>query len=439
MGGTSPQGGGRRSYGLWLAVGAAVLVVLLVGAAAVVVGGGGDDPVVADQPSASASPEASVHPAQRLEQMLRAQGEALLRGDEQGWLAPIDPGNRKLYEYYRGQFTVLRALKVSAWQVRMGIPPIVVLGRETEARMMVAYCFGTPKCPEFKQLHGEAAQFTQDLTVRWGEDGTILVTGSKAAERDRFEARPLPWESERLTVREGRRVIVAAPAGQLSRLGEVVAAADRAAPVVDRYARLAGREPPTHYIVFTAGETEWNAWRGGKKGKWVSGYAYRVGLMTSNVVIRMSRVDRDYLETILRHEFGHVVTATGSDPYGTSVFDKWLVEGIAEYIGRSGEPASRTPRMHSIRTYVRQKGWPRTIKLPSLDVEAEGVEVDAFYGLNYLTMSCLAKRHGEPKLFRWWIDVVHGEVDDDQATRKHFGESWAAMERACLSYIRSTV
>jgi hypothetical protein len=95
--------------------------------------------------------------------------------------------------------------------------------------------------------------------------------------------------------------------------------------------------------------------------------------------------------------------------------------------------------MSAIRAYVRSKGWPRTLKLPSLDANSSGVQVDAFYGLSHLAMSCLASRHGEAKLFRWWIDVVHGEMDDDEATRKHFGESWAAMEKACLSYIRRTV
>lgn len=428
-----------RSGKLWTALLASALVVLVVSALALVSRGGGSFPRAVGGPSASATPSATPHPADRLAQLLKAQGEALVRGDEQGWLAPIDPGNKKLYDQYRTQFKVLRALKVSAWQVEMGIPPIVVPGAETDARVMVAYCFSTPQCPPFEQFQGTAAQFTQDLKVRWGHDGTILITESKPAEQDRFETRPLPWETGELTVREGRRVIVAAAASQVHRLDEVLAAADRAAPIVDRYARLANRELPERYVVYLAGEREWRTWRGGVRGTWLYGYAYRVGLMTSQVVLRMKRLGKRDLPTVLRHELGHVITATGSEPYGTSPFDKWLIEGIAEYIGRAGEAPSRTPRMGAVRAYVRGEGWPRSIKLAPPDADASGLELDAFYGLSHLAMSCLASRHGEAKLFPWWIDVVHGEVTDDEATRRHFGESWATMDKACLSYLRRVV
>ncbi|GAB3965533.1 hypothetical protein V1634_24655 [Plantactinospora veratri] len=428
--------------GRWLAVGSGAGVLLLVGVVSLV-------RLVANQavhpgtdvvlpPTSTQS--AYVRPGEILEQLLKAQGEALVRGDEQGWLAPLDPDNAQLREAYRSQFTSLRALRVSSWQAKPMVRPLLKLGEERDTEVIVSYCLAVPKCPPARVVDPEAPRLIQVMTVRWGPDEqTVTITGSRAPDRDRYSSRPLPWEAGGLTFREGRRVIVAAPPGETKRLAEAVAAGDQAASVVDRYSRLAGRETPERYIVFLAGTKEWRTWLGGDSPQWSAGYAYNNNKMPSNVVLRMDTMDdrAEVLET-LRHEFGHVITAPARDAiFGGS--HQWLVEGIAEYI-QSGGKLPRRAELSEARAHLRGGEWRGSVRLPSLGFTSAESEVHAFYQINHVTMTCVASRHGEAKLFRWWYEMVaRGSEDYDQATRKTLGESMEALDRACVSYLRRAV
>ncbi|WP_159079587.1 hypothetical protein [Plantactinospora sp. BC1] len=428
--------------GRWLAVGAAAGVLLLVGVVSLVrlvasqAVHSGPDVVLAPTSGQSGY----VQPGERLEQLLRAQGEALLRGDEQGWLAPLDPDDAQLREAYRSQFRTLRALRVSSWQARPVVRPLLKRGEETSTDVTVAYCLAVPKCPPARFVGPEAPQLTQELTVRWGPDEqTVTITGSRAAERDRYGSRPLPWEDGGLTVREGRRVIVAAAPGETERLAEAVSAGDQAASVVDRYGRLAGREVPERYIVFLAGAREWRTWRGGTAPEWAAAYAYGAGKTPSNVVVQMAEMrDRAGLLGTLRHEFGHVITVPGTDDILGSIH-QWLVEGIAEYIQWGGKPPARA-QLTEVRAHLRGGQWRGSIQLPRLASTSSDAEARVFYLMNHLTMTCVADRHGEAKLFRWWYAMVsEGSANYEPATRESLGESFAALDRACVSHLRRAV
>ena len=402
-------------------------------------------PTTAASGSATPSPTASLSPHDAVEAMLKAQAEALLRGDEAGYLAPVDKSYTVLYDHYRNQFKILRALRISAWHMAMGIPAVFPQGPGAEKErvqldVFVSYCFAMPTCPQPSRFPSDAAQFTYRPKVSKRGDG-YLITGLNQPATDALSLRPLPWEWDSLVFQDGDRVTVAAPPAQAKRLGEVTAAADRAAKVTDRYAELAGREPPSRYIVFLAGDKEWNKWLGGQDAKYAVAYAYQSGKIRSDVVLKMSALDKNELEPVLRHEFGHVVTATGSNDGAAGIYNsqQWITEGVAEYIEFAPQRPTVSGTMRAVRSYVRRGKWSGTIELAPLPESASNEAAAAFYGLSHLAISCMASQYGEAKMFQWVMEALHGDLSHDEAAKKYFGVGFKKVDSTCASYIRRTL
>jgi hypothetical protein len=61
--------------------------------------------------------------SQDIREVLKPQGEALLRGDQQGWLASIDPKVQSAVARYQQCFKVLLALHATGWEVEVELPP----------------------------------------------------------------------------------------------------------------------------------------------------------------------------------------------------------------------------------------------------------------------------------------------------------------------------
>ena len=67
-----------------------------------------------------------------------------------------------------------------------------------------------------------------------------------------------------------------------------------------------------------------------------------LGAAGADVVLNLTRIPgRAALREVIQHELGHVATIGGVVP---GPADKWLVEGVAEYIGdaAAGESPART-------------------------------------------------------------------------------------------------
>ncbi|MEU6074057.1 hypothetical protein [Micromonospora sp. NPDC047074] len=402
-------------------------------------------PATAASASAAPSPTASLSPHDAVEAMLKAQAEALLRGDEAGYLAPVDKSYTALYGHFRNQFKILRALRISAWQIMMGIPAVYPQGPGAEKHrvqldVVVSYCFATPTCPPPSRLTSDAAQFTYRPKVSLRGNG-YLITGLNQPATDAYSLRPLPWEWDSLVFQDGERVTVAAPPAQAKRLGEVTAAADRAARITDRYAEVAGRQPPPRYVVFLAGNKEWNRWLGGQDAKYAVGYAYQSGKIRSDVVLKMSALGRSNLEPVLRHEFGHVVTSTGSDDRAAGIYNskQWITEGIAEYIEFAPQGPTASGTMRAVRSHVQRGKWASTIELAPLPESASDEAASVFYGLSHLAISCMASRYGEANMFQWAMNALHGDLNYDEAAEKHFGVGFKTVNTTCTSYIRRTL
>jgi hypothetical protein len=242
---------------------------------------------------------------------------------------------------------------------------------------------------------------------------------------------PTPWEDLKLTIAEGKRVIVGA-AAYAGRVAEAVAAGDRAAAVVDRF--VMSGAPPQRYIVYLADTAEWNRWFAGGGGQ-ALGYALQFGL-TYQVVLNMDALKKQSmpLQTLMQHELGHVATLTGSRRGAPP----WLTEGIAEYIAYHGRPLSASSRTSLARQWIRSHGWTSTRSLPDYDRRSADVtRVNVFYGASHVMVRCLVSRYGEAKMLRFFKMVASDDKSEYDASPAVFGADWDRVDRGCASFVRN--
>jgi hypothetical protein len=361
---------------------------------------------------------------------------ALVRGDEKGWLAAVDPQQPELREQYRRTFANLRQLGVTAWSYNVTIEPVTAYGRpEIETPVTVAYCLHTTPCPAYVRFEAESAQAASTLEQRLSltrRDGAYVIAAAKPY--DAARAPVLPWQAAALTFAQGKRVTVAAPASQAGRLREVVAAADRAAAVADRYARLVGN-PQRRYRVYLAGDAEWQRWFGGAPRRNAIGYARPVNLAGTEVVLKIQDLRGDAVLKTLRHELGHVVTLSGSDQRYSAIYDvhEWLVEGVAEYVAFAPRPATANPRHRLVRDTRR---LPATLAVAPLTEKATSEEVNRFYGLGHHAVACLVERFGERRFFDFFRRVLREEASYREASQAAFGRPWPDADKSCVASIR---
>jgi len=201
-------------------------------------------------------PTAAPGPWPEAKRALDDQAAALLRGDEKGWLAAVDPLQPKLLAEYRRTFANLRQLGVTGFAYNVRFPAVLQPGSpELTTYPVVAFCLQQAVCPAFDLGRMPASQpvssFQEKLSMT-RRGGRYVITAAAI-----LPGEPVvpPWLGE-LRFAQGRRVTVAAAPSQAKRLRAVVAAADKAAVTADRYARLV-HNPQEHYRMYLAGEAEW--------------------------------------------------------------------------------------------------------------------------------------------------------------------------------------
>jgi hypothetical protein len=168
------------------------------------------------------------------------------------------------------------------------------------------------------------------------------------------------------------------------------------------------------------------------------GYAVPLDSAGSDVVLRAGKLigDPRQLAVTVQHELGHVATLAGAATTDTG--NGWLTEGIAEYIGAYPRPAKATPSRYGMRRAFRG-GAPRTIVARPLSGTSSARAVDTFYGLGHFAADCMAQRYGERKLLTFVGLVLRHGVPYDQASRRAYGQPFAGVDRACLTWIRGQV
>ena len=386
--------------------------------------------------STSASPAAD--PWEAALATLHAQAAALARRDEQGWLAAVDPAAPQTRELFQKRFATLVGLDVSQFSYQHNLPPVLTIGATRfDANIYSTYCFSLDACPAFSLGTGTGApKIKEKVTFRQVGDRWLITAAVMADTPDSLQ--PTPWEGGQLTVARGSRVAVAATASLAGRLPGVVAAADRAATVADRFAGLTGN-PQRRYRIYLATEQQWRVWYGGEDNAWAIGYTIGLNDVESDVVLRMSRIrGAAELANTIQHEFGHVVTLGGTDTGGKEILDpdQWLEEGIAEYIAYWPRPATASARRPAVRIVVHSTARPTSIHLGQLDDSASSRVSNAYYGLSHFGVDCLAHKYGQGKLLQFVTLKLRHDNTYDQASKKAFGSPFRPIDTACVTWIR---
>lgn len=366
---------------------------------------------------------------------LDTQAAALIKGDEAGWLAAVDPAQPKLQTRYRSQYASLRGLGVSQFEYHPFIRPAEDDATTVAVGVDITYCFSMDKCPGYSDSEWNGApRISQSLTLKPVDGRYVITSVGKAAEPNHLQ--PTPWESGDLVFAQGARVTVAAPKSEAAHLAKVVAVADKAARVNDRFATYVDN-PQKRYRIYLADAKAWRTWYGGETNKWIVGYSMPLNEAESDVVLQTSQLlgDDELMATTIQHELGHVVTL-GAVHGGDNDKDLWLIEGIAEYIGWSPRPATASWRRQSVRAAMRGPRPPKTIAAKPLADNAGAGAGDAFYGLGHFAVDCMAQKFGQRKMFAFVKLTLRESYGYEQASQEAFGEPFATVDKSCVNWIR---
>jgi hypothetical protein len=378
----------------------------------------------------SSVPAVPDSPFQAAIAVLDAQAQGLNDGDEARWLAPVDPAQPKLVSRYRMMFRSLRALELGSFLYRphlLSDPASPVLRVDGD----VAYCFNRV-CSRYAADSGLPPDARQVLTLKKTGGRWLITAMSQPDQVDHLA--PAPWMNDDLVFRRGARVIVAGPRSQAKKLDAVLAIAEESARLNDRFAGYV-QNPQARYRIYLADDRAWRTWYDGAGSPGTIGYAIQLNASGTDVVLRMGVLAKDppLLAVTIRHEMGHVVTLSGINTQGAD--ELWLTEGIAEYIGWSPQPATKSLRMPSVRSWLRGHRLT-TIAQPAPPDDASLARFDAFYGLAHLATYCMQQRYGEKALF----DFIRFELQDglgfDNASKQAYGRPFATVDKECVSWIQ---
>jgi hypothetical protein len=422
----------RRLRRVLLGAGALILVAVLAIVGAVLLRGPRDEPrgtpvAAADPPSAAPIP---LTPYETMVGVLKDQAAALMRGDERGWLAAIDPGQPKLRAQYRNMYLSLRGLGISHFEYSPGIQTPSKAGVAT-ITVDIYFCFSLDVC-----TLAIAPIVRQTLTfapIR----GKYAITRLKKSTNQTW-LQPTPWESGTLVFAQGKRVTVAAAPSEAKHLKQVVKLADKAAAVTDRFAGFVDN-PQKRYRIFLADTKTWRSWYGGETDKWTTGLEIPLNESQSDVVLKMSQLrDPAELARTIQHEMGHVATVGGATQSGDFLYqeNQWLSEGVAEYIEWSPRGATASYRRGSVRYVLRGSHRPKSIVAKPLGDNASDRSIDAFYGLGHFAVDCMAHVYGQRKMFDFIRLRLRLGEDLDLAARQAYGKPFATVDKTCVAWIR---
>jgi hypothetical protein len=292
------------------------------------------------------------------------------------------------------------------------------------------YCYGTDTC------HGDVDKpsIAENLTMKT-VDGKYVITKSTVGNATYVDS-PAPWQDGKLEFITGKRVILAADPSESKLLPQVLPMAEEAAKIADRFAAMIGTTQ-LHYRIFLAGTKQWKSWYGGQNPDWTSAseslsqYGYDVLINVDQVV------DEEDLQFALQRELGWDISLTGATAGGYSrTDDGWLSEGVSDYVGFFPQPASADWDLPDVRKAVKAHGLTAMNPKEPAD-SAPQATWNAFFGLSHLAVDCMAHQFGQQKTFTFVKQKLINSESNDQAAQDAFGQSFSAVNKTCVSWMKS--
>jgi hypothetical protein len=367
-----------------------------------------------------------------------AQAEALVKGDKDGWLAPVEEGLR---DKFQKRYDVLHALKVISLAETVAADPSTedddLATLHTTVRY--GYCAMVDPCPagparasrEFPKTEGYLADVVWERRV----DGYVITDYEQLKDGNAYV--PQPWLDADMTTMTGAKTTVFALASESKDLVQsVFDEAEAAAAIADQYAT---DKVPARYVVYIAPPAQWRTWFGGMDSDTdVLGYALSTSQTSEVVVLNRDNIQTDEMVTVLRHEFGHVSTLLGAER-GSGTIGHFWVEGIAELIAQNGAPVSSYISIDYVRGYLRSglfTGDLDNLESTYWNTDRSGV----VYVIGYLTWQCINDSYGHAKVVELAKQLFRGPSNGiREAAPAVLGVSWDSLESACASFIRSAV
>jgi hypothetical protein len=355
---------------------------------------------------------------------ITAQGKALLAGDKTDYVAVADPSNTSLVKTLTTRYANLHAMGIAVWNQFLGALKPAGGAHTWNAQLVIDYCFGDPSCAK--------AEVTEQ--TRWTVLGDRLVLSKlDAATSDDFG--PRPWETDDLTVKAGKRVVVAATQSNAWRIPEALTIAEKAAAISDTFA--VRQPPPTRYLIFFAGPNDWRRWYGMDEPDWAAAWSVPIATSVTDIVVRSDVVAQADLTVLLTHEMTHVTTLAGPRR-GATQDAWWLIEGIAEYASHLNINFADYDGVSQTRQFVRTT-WDGDPAVSPPGQSASTTEAAGKYGVAYLSVRRMAERYGKQKMLDFWAKIVHDADPIDSAARSVYGVPWSTVRADCAAYVRNQV
>jgi hypothetical protein len=408
------------------------VVVVLVACAGFV---GYEVPKAAQSHASAASPQApstagtasapSEADMTTLNGVLESQAAALVRGDEAGWLAAVDPAKHAAVTQYKRIYHNMRAMHVALWSQSSTTGYNTMSAKDEDYDIDVSYCLVVKTCADTEEtLHVSARMVKQK----------ILIDSIDLPKADRYAEEPFPWEVATLSAVTGKRVIVAASSAWSSSLKRVLPIAERAAVAADKYAKWG---LPSEYVIYLASASEGKKWFDAGLSN-VDGVSYSIEPHDIEIVIMMPTAqETNYsgpggLNAVIQHEMGHVATLQGEGFSGHDSF----IEGIAEYCAYTGHTSWAQYRIQDVRAYIRTGKWSKTVYLTSQITAKDQLAASAAYGIGYLALRHIAEKYGTAKMMTFWGDVERQGLTLSTAAKQDLGKSWSSVNADSVAYIK---
>ena len=360
--------------------------------------------------------------------VLELQSQALLRGDEKAFLAPIDSSAKTAIASYKRIYHNMRAMHVAAWSQTSDTGDYVT-NITTPYEVDVEYCLVVTTCTD------TSAEWHVSAVLKNGKAVIESYTGPTASE---YTSEPFPWEVATLTAMVGTRVVVAASSSWSGTLKKALPIAERAAQAADKYAHWG---KPGEYVLYLASTSEGKAWfDGGLRN--ADGVTYTIEPHDLQVVALMPYAEETAyagtggLNTVIQHEFGHVATLQGdSSDRGHDSF----IEGIAEYCAYTGHTSWARLRLDNVRDYIRTGKWSNSIYLTSEITSKNVLTGSAAYGIGYLGLRYLVATYGLTKTLNFWGDVERSSEPLNASSVSEFNKPWSSVNASAASYVKRAV
>ncbi|THV43402.1 hypothetical protein [Glycomyces buryatensis] len=366
--------------------------------------------------------------------VLDAHSESLINRSPEGWLAAFDP---TLHEEMTSRYDSLAAMEVSRFDYQVTSGPLEDSSGAVplyDITVAVSYCFATPadEC--------SPADVVFDTVWRAGDEGMVMVQVDPSEGGDG----PHPWEVTDMVAAVGERTVVAVPENMADELDAALEVSEAAAENADEWAKW---EVPDRYVVYIAGDEEFEEWFG---GIWDSGDVLGFALPLSGTVdgervpstyATVMAVDRTgwgaELDSVIRHELGHAVTlwAAPSERYANDTW--WMVEGIAEYIDHGERDYDEYERAWDVEEYVAQGGCETDILPP--DEDDDTLAGSGKYGCGFLGVTYMINTYGEDEFAEWFGLTAREGQSPDESAESIFGKSNAELMEEITAFIAQTV